>query len=44
MIKTSESSKGNFYTCTPAELRKAKASDFKEGDVIKVSKYYIHIK
>ena len=35
---------GSFYTCTSSELRKAKASDFKEGDIIKVSKYYIHIK
>jgi hypothetical protein len=36
--------KDNIYSVSPKELRKLKASDFKEGDIIKVSKYYIHIK
>ena len=34
---------GNLYACTTAELRKAKASDFKSRDVIRCGKYYIHI-
>ena len=35
---------GSLYNFTSKELRQIKASQFKEGDIIKVSKYYIHIK
>ena len=35
---------GGFYQVTSKELRQLKASQFKEGDIIKVSGYYIHIK
>ena len=38
------STKGSFYRITPKDLRQLKASQFKEGDIIKCSKYYIHIK
>ncbi len=34
---------GNLYTVTPNELRRLGAKQFKEGDIIKVSRYYIHI-
>ena len=32
------------YKMTRKELKQRKASDFKEGDVIKTGKYYIYIK
>jgi hypothetical protein len=32
------------YRVTPQELRKLKASDYKEGDIIKVGNYTIWIK
>ena len=32
------------YKFTRAELKQQKASNFQEGDVIEVSKYYIYIK
>ena len=35
---------GILYHINSKDLRKLKASQFKEGDTIKVSKYYIHIK
>lgn len=37
-------SEGSFYRVTSKELRQIKASQFKEGDIIRVSRYYIHIK
>jgi len=33
-----------FIKCSRSELRKLNASDFTEGDVIRVSKYFIFIK
>ena len=35
---------GYLYYMTPKDLRKLRASQFKEGDIIQVSKYFIHIK
>jgi len=32
-----------FVICTSQELRTMKASDYKEGDLIKCGKYIIHI-
>ncbi len=32
-----------FYKFSRAELKKMKASDFKEGDIVRTGKYYIHI-
>ena len=37
------STKGSFYHLTFKELRQLKASQFKEGDVIKTGIYFIHI-
>ena len=41
-IKIMESGK-KFIICTPKELRKMKASDYKKGDIIRCGKYLIHI-
>lgn len=41
--KITEFKKGNLYAFTPKELRQIGAKQFKEGDIIRVSKYYIHI-
>jgi len=38
------SPKGSFYRIPANELRKMRASQFNEGDIIEVSSYYIHIK
>lgn len=35
---------GTFYSMKQKDLRDLRASQFKEGDIIKVSNYYIHIK
>ena len=35
---------GTLYYMTLKDLRRLKASQFKEGDIIQVSKYFIHIK
>ena len=37
------STKSSLYYLTSKELKQLKASQFKEGDIIKCSKYYIHI-
>ena len=42
-FKIKELSKGCLYRVTSKELRQLKASQFQEGDIIEVSKYYIHI-
>ena len=42
--KTKDLSSGGLYSFTAKELRQVGASQFKEGDIIKVSKYYIYIK
>ena len=34
---------GNFYIFTRKEFRQIGASQFKEGDILRVSKYYVHI-
>ena len=41
--KLQEGNPGDFYIFTPKELRQIGAGQFKEGDIIRVSKYYIHI-
>lgn len=35
---------GHFYCMASKDLRKLRASQFQEGDIIRVSKYYIYIK
>lgn len=35
---------GSYYLFTSKELREIGAKQFKDGDIIKVSKYYIHIR
>jgi intein/homing endonuclease len=42
-FKIKSLSNGNLYCVTPEQLKKLSAKQFKEGDIIKVSKYYIHI-
>lgn len=42
-FKVKDLSKGSFYRITPKDLRQLKATQFKEGDIIECSKYYIHI-
>ena len=36
--------KGEFFDITTKELKRLKASQFKEGDIIKTGIYYIYIK
>ena len=43
-FKVKSLNKGNLYCVTPQQLKQLSAKQFKEGDIIKVSKYYIHIK
>lgn len=43
-VKKSNTNKGKFYILTPKDLMRLKASQFREGDIIRVSNYYIHIK
>ena len=42
--RTRELMNGWLYSVSREELKEIKASQFKEGDVIKVSRYLIHIK
>jgi hypothetical protein len=42
-IKDLSNGKSSLYSFTSKELRKIGAKQFKEGDIIKVSRYYIHI-
>jgi len=42
--KIGDLTNGHFYRIASEDLKKLRASQFQEGDVIGVSKYYIHIK
>lgn len=42
--KTRRLTNGWLYSVTRKELKNLKASQFTAGDIIKVSKYFIHIK